>query len=417
MLFAMVTARRTPTRHFDPVSGTWPMIALDVVWVLLVSVTSFGVAGAIVGGSWSPVAQVVVAAVALFVLTALPMRHCLLRQRREVEEREELLGNESARRSCESRLVRALDMAVDEPAALAVVVSAVGALSPTIGVEVLLADSSKAHLTQAARSEREGAPSVGCDVGTPRSCPAVRQGHALRFDDSEEFDACPHLRRRSGAAVSAVCIPISVMGSSVGVVHAVRPCDESFAEPEIAGLSAVTQHLGARIGLLTAMRQSQLQANTDPLTGLLNRRSLEHEVRALMHDDRAFALVLADLDNFKVLNDTHGHDAGDRALRIFARILRDTLRNGDLLCRYGGEEFLVVLPGLTADEAASAFDRVRLELDTAAAGGQVPLFTVSAGVVDTDDGATLSELVTIADRCLMRAKADGRNRIVTGLSS
>lgn len=413
MMIAMAATRRTSTRHFDPVSGTWPIIALDVVWVVLVSVTSSGVAGAIVGGSWSPVAQVIVAGVALFVLTALPMRHFLLRQRREVEEREELLSNESARRSFESRLVRALDMAVDESAALCVAVSAVGALSPTIGVEVLLADSSKAHLTQAARSAHESAPAVGCGVGMPRSCPAVRQGHALRFDDSEEFDACPHLRRHSGGPVSAVCIPISVMGSSVGVVHAVRAREASFAEPEIAGLSAVTQHLGARIGLVTAMRQSQLQANTDPLTGLLNRRSLEHEVRALIHDDRAFALVLADLDNFKVLNDTHGHDAGDRALRIFARILRDTLRNGDLLCRYGGEEFLVVLPGLTADEAASAFDRVRLELDTAAAGGQLPPFTVSAGVVDTDDGATLSELVTIADRCLMRAKADGRNRIVT----
>ena len=413
MLIAMIPARRTSTRRFDPVSGTWPIIALDVVWVVLVSAASFGITNAVVDGPWSSVADVVVAGVALFVLAALPMRHFLLRQRREVEEREELLGNESARRSFESRLGRALDMAGDEPAALAVAISAVRALSPSIGVEVLLADSSKAHLTQAARSEHEGAPAVGCDVGMPRLCPAVRQGHALRFDDSEEFDACPHLRHRPGDPLSAVCIPISVMGSSVGVVHAVRPREASFAEPEIAGLSAVTQHLGARIGLVTAMTQSELQANTDPLTGLLNRRSLENEVRTLTHDDRAFALVLADLDNFKALNDMHGHDAGDRALRIFARILRDTLRDDDLLCRYGGEEFLVVLPGLTADEAASAFDRVRLELDAAAAGGQLPPFTVSAGVVDTDDGATLSDLVTIADRCLMRAKADGRDRVVT----
>jgi diguanylate cyclase (GGDEF)-like protein len=155
-----------------------------------------------------------------------------------------------------------------------------------------------------------------------------------------------------------------------------------------------------------------LQANTDPLTGLLNRRSLENEVHALMQDSQHFAIVLADLDHFKNLNDTHGHDAGDRALRMFSRVLRRTLRENDLLCRYGGEEFLIVLPGLTTEQAAVVFDRVRLELDMAASSGQVPPFTVSAGVIDSSHGATLAELVTNADECLMRAKAGGRNQSV-----
>lgn len=412
MNVAMNTPLGVRARRFDPMSGTWPIIALDVLWVVVVSLGSFGAASLVADGRAVLVAYVVIASPAMFLLTALPLRHFLLRQRREAEDREVLLGNESARRTFESRLARALDMANDEAAALAVATRAVKALSPTIGVEVLLADSSKAHLTRMARTDLDGAPMAGCDVGTPRSCPAVRQGHALRFDDSEQFDTCPHLRDRTGYPLTAACIPISVMGSSVGVVHAVRARHASFTEPEASGLAAVAQHLGARIGLVTAMSQSQLQASTDPLTGLLNRRSLENEVRSLIQDCQPFALVLADLDHFKVLNDTHGHDAGDRALRLFARILRRTVRDDDLLCRYGGEEFVVVLPGLSTAEAVAAFDRVRLELDVAAAGGQVPPFTVSAGVVDSTDGPTLAELVTLADRCLLRAKSDGRNRTV-----
>lgn len=400
-------------RRFDPMSGTWPIIVLDVAWVVVVSLVSFRVAYRVADGPWAVVAYVVLSSVAMFLLTAVPLRYFLMRQRRAAEAREVLLSNESARRSFESRLGRAFDMAGDEAAVLAVATRSVQALSTSIGVEVLLADSSKAHLTRAARTQFADAPAACCDVGTPRSCPAVRQGHALTFDDSEEFDACPHLRDRGGEPLRAVCIPVSVMGTSVGVVHAVRGRGSAFADREVSGLAAVAQMLGSRIGLVTAMSESQLQASTDPLTGLLNRRSLENEVRALMLDAQPFALVLADLDHFKILNDTHGHDAGDRALRMFSRILRRTLREDDLLCRYGGEEFLIVLPGLSTEQAAVVFDRVRLELDTAASSGQVPPFTVSAGVVDSSDGSTLAELVTNADECLMRAKAGGRNQSVT----
>jgi diguanylate cyclase (GGDEF)-like protein len=412
MKFTMTQAERPTARRFDPMSGTWTSIVLDLAWVVIVNLVSFRVANRVADGPWTVVAYVILSGVGMFVLTAVPLRYFLMRQRREAEAREVLLSNESARRIFDARLGRAFDMAGDEAAVLAVATRAVQSLSTTIGVEVLLADSSKAHLTRAAHTDFAGAPAACCDVGTPRSCPAVSQGHALTFDDSEEFDACPHLRDRGGDPLRAMCIPVSVMGSSVGVVHAVHRRETTFAEREVSGLAAVAQMLGSRIGLVTAMSESQLQANTDPLTGLLNRRSLENEVHALMQDSQHFALVLADLDHFKNLNDTHGHDAGDRALRMFSRVLRRTLRENDLLCRYGGEEFLIVLPGLTTEQAAVVFDRVRLELDTAASSGQVPPFTVSAGVVDSAHGATLADLVTNADECLMRAKAGGRNQSV-----
>jgi diguanylate cyclase (GGDEF)-like protein len=203
------------------------------------------------------------------------------------------------------------------------------------------------------------------------------------------------------------------MGSTTGVIHLVRPQDRPFTVRESTAVAGIAQQLGSRLGLVTAMTQSELQASTDPLTGLLNRRSLENQVRALAETGTHYAVVLADLDHFKVLNDTHGHDAGDRALRVFARVLRAVVRDGDLVCRYGGEEFLIVMPNSTSEHATRVVDRLRLELQATFTDGRTPPFTVSAGVTDTGDGDDLVELITLADRALRQAKNAGRNRTMT----
>ena len=249
-----------------------------------------------------------------------------------------------------------------------------------------------------------------CEVATPIGCPAVRSGHAVHHEDSRLLDACPHLRGRGPDPLSALCVPVSVAGSTVGVLHLVRSADEPFHDREIAGLTTVANMTGSRIGLVTAMAQSQLQASTDPLTGLLNRRSLENEVRSLVQQGERIAVVLADLDHFKVLNDTHGHDAGDRALRTFARVLRRAVRDHDLVCRYGGEEFIVVCPDSDKHGASLVFDRVRLELEATLTDGRTPPFTVSAGISDSSDADEFTDMITLADVALLQAKNDGRNR-------
>ena len=203
------------------------------------------------------------------------------------------------------------------------------------------------------------------------------------------------------------------MGSIVGVIHAVHllePTPPSIVE----GLEEVSRQLGARVGVLTAMAQSQLQANTDPLTGLLNRRSLEHEVTSWMHGGVTMAVVFADLDHFKHLNDTHGHDMGDRALRLFARTLRQSMPDAAVVSRYGGEEFVVVLPDCTTGEAVRLFEGTQRDLELAFADGRVPPFTVSAGVVDNsaNESIALDDLISGADSWLMSAKAAGRNRVL-----
>jgi len=411
-----------PQSHvrFDPMSGSWPMIGLNVVSVLLVTIGCWLAAEAIASDVWARALAlyVALAGTALFVLVALPLRFFLMQQRGEADRRETLIGAESARRDFDSRLVRALDMASDEPSVLDVAARAIRTRTHGTCAEVLLADSSRAHLSSVASAPDVACTgSCRCSVATPRECPAVRSGHALSFDDSDAFDTCPHLRDRGGPAISAVCIPVSVMGSSVGVVHAVRPATHGFVGEELTALSAVAQQLGSRLGLVRAMAQSEVQANTDPLTGLLNRRSLENQVWRLARDGEHFAVAIADLDHFKSLNDMHGHDAGDRALRLFAQVVKRTFRDVDLVCRYGGEEFLFVLPGARRALAAAAMDRVRLELAAAVGDGRTPPFTFSAGISDSGEAGSLAELVTLADSRLLQAKSAGRDRSVTGLSA
>ena len=121
---------------------------------------------------------------------------------------------------------------------------------------------------------------------------------------------------------------------------------------------------------------------------------------------------MGDLDHFKQLNDSHGHDAGDRALRSFSQTLRASLRNEDVICRYGGEEFVVLFPQRSASEAAAALQRVQEELLVSVASGSVAPFTVSFGVAHSDHDQGLEELCRVADAALFRAKREGRNRVI-----
>jgi diguanylate cyclase (GGDEF)-like protein len=122
-------------------------------------------------------------------------------------------------------------------------------------------------------------------------------------------------------------------------------------------------------------------------------------------------VILADLDHFKLLNDKHGHECGDRALRVFAEGLRESVRADDTASRYGGEEFIVLLPGAEVYEAIEVADRVRDYLDKASGRGDVPRFTASFGIAHSSDAKDLEDLVRRADGALFAAKHGGRDRI------
>jgi two-component system, cell cycle response regulator len=171
--------------------------------------------------------------------------------------------------------------------------------------------------------------------------------------------------------------------------------------------------------LRRSVQQSIEMALHDPLTGLNNRRFLERRLPAMIEAARrrglALTMMILDVDHFKRVNDTYGHEVGDRVLRGFAAQLRDIVRAGDLLCRLGGEEFVVVTPGCDAAEAARLAERARKTTEgwEFAIGGAVGAvsITVSIGVAEWRETWDSAELYRRADRALYLSKAAGRNRV------
>jgi diguanylate cyclase (GGDEF)-like protein len=202
------------------------------------------------------------------------------------------------------------------------------------------------------------------------------------------------------------------MGKTVGVLHATMPARQAFGDAEIVTLESLVRHLGGRLGMIRVLETTRLQAETDSLTGLLNRRSLAVRCRDLLTGSTPCSVAVCDLDHFKRLNDTHGHEAGDRALRLFARVVRQSVRPSDLVGRHGGEEFVLVFPGATASQAVIALERVREALGLAVTRSATPPFTCSFGVADyPSHGSTLDDLIQAGDRALYLAKTNGRDRI------
>ncbi len=206
------------------------------------------------------------------------------------------------------------------------------------------------------------------------------------------------------------------MGQTIGVLHTTGAVGSRPPDRVAVVLEQLAVRLGDRVGVLRAFERSEVQATTDPLTGLLNRRTLEDQVSVLLRRNIGMAVAYLDLDHFKRLNDTFGHEAGDRALRLFAKTLRDSARKEDLVSRWGGEEFLVVLPEATAAQAARFAERLREELALRVTQSNTPPFTASAGASDSLDADRFEEIVLLADSALLAAKHAGRNRTVLASS-
>ncbi|HET7568111.1 MAG TPA: diguanylate cyclase [Gaiellaceae bacterium] len=192
---------------------------------------------------------------------------------------------------------------------------------------------------------------------------------------------------------------------------------ERFDSEQRANAASLASHATIALDNARLHRLVERQALVDGLTGVANRRwceeALHREVAQAERLGTPLALVLADIDDFKAVNDVHGHAAGDETLRAFADVLRDTVRESDVAGRWGGEEFLLLLPGAEAEGAAQLADRVRLALSGRELDGAAGRFRVTSsfGVAAHRAGVDADALFAAADRALYRAKAAGKDRV------
>nr|WP_316653607.1 PleD family two-component system response regulator [uncultured Gellertiella sp.] len=200
--------------------------------------------------------------------------------------------------------------------------------------------------------------------------------------------------------------------------YIVRPLD-----PNELVARAITQIRRKRYNdrLRNSMKQSFEMAVTDPLTGLSNRRHLDNHLKILFNRaaarGRPLSVCITDIDRFKSVNDTYGHDAGDEVLKEFAARIRATVRGADLACRYGGEEFVVIMPDTLPDTATAIAERLRSAIECREfrlrPGGPSITITASMGIASNLAGAaTPEQMLKQADLALYEAKSNGRNRVV-----
>ena len=352
---------------------------------------------------WSIVIGVAIAGTCVAFIT----RHAL-RVEREQADRDAVQSDITQRTAFESSLQTALEMSRAEPSVFDIVAEALSRAAPAMRSELLLADSSKAHFRQVLVSSAQ-ADNMGCGVMSPDDCPAASRSRNMVFADSTALDACPNLR---GRHCSALCVPMSIGGNSVGVFHVTTEDGTPPSDTVEKDVGVVARRTSERLAMLRAFEVSQTQANSDSLTGLMTRRSLETTVRDLYATGTSYSVAYGDLDHFKILNDTFGHAAGDRSLRTFSQVLRDSLRPVDIAGRYGGEEFVIILPDCPVGEAQQVLERVRERLAERIIVADLPRFTVSFGVASSDQASTFDEVVALADAALLNAKAGGRDQVV-----
>ena len=155
------------------------------------------------------------------------------------------------------------------------------------------------------------------------------------------------------------------------------------------------------------------KANTDPLTGINNRRAADVWLEKMGNSARRCAVIFIDIDHFKAVNDTHGHDVGDAVLVEFAGLLRKRVRSHDMVARWGGEEFVVLLSSLTLEEAIKVAENLRQQI-AGVNTPNLPPITASLGVAHTSSGKDIGDTIKAADQALYQAKFEGRNRVCVG---
>jgi diguanylate cyclase (GGDEF)-like protein/PAS domain S-box-containing protein len=291
----------------------------------------------------------------------------------------------------------------------------------------------------------ESEPISGVDLFRPEDCWGLRLGRDHFVEDPEVDLICRHvgLAGHAGHVGETIvpprylCVPMMALGEALGVLHlraeppvaagntgdASQAAAASLNEARRRLAAAVAEHTAMALANLNLRETLRHQSIRDPLTGLFNRRyfeeSLEREVRRAQRRGVPLGIVMLDLDRFKGFNDSFGHEAGDVLLRALGELLRCKVRGEDVPCRYGGEEFALLLPEASLESSRERAEELRLAakgLQVAYQGHLLGPVTLSLGVaVYPDQGLSGPAVLRAADAALYQSKADGRDRVTSAL--
>jgi diguanylate cyclase (GGDEF)-like protein len=282
-----------------------------------------------------------------------------------------------------------------------------------------------------------GHPALVENFFAPQDCWALRRGRVHVLGDDAGVVSCAHLGNVRPRR--AMCVPMMAHGEAMGLLYldtgsvdadgVDENVDRKHGDQFAAQLSESDQQLAKTFAEQSALALANLnmreilkaQSIRDPLTGLYNRRymqeSLERELSRAGRKKSTLGIMMIDVDHFKHFNDTYGHEAGDAVLRQVGTILRTYFRGEDVACRYGGEEFTVILPEATVEATLKRAEQLReaVKKDVAQLHGQtLEAVSISVGISNFPaDGATGETLLRTADNALYRAKKQGRDCVVT----
>ena len=306
-----------------------------------------------------------------------------------------------------------LQVTESEPEAHALVKRHLERSLRTSRIVVLNRNNSQNRLEAATPLDPAGSLGQKLVDSSPRSCLAVRLGRAhTQSVEAEPLLSCELCGERS----RTTCVPSLVGGEVIGSVLVEH--DEPLTPTERSRIDQTVSQAAPVLANLRNLAIAEVRAATDGLTGLPNARALRDSlVRMIAQSSRSslpLSAILCDLDNFKQINDVYGHDKGDQALAAASAALRSSLRESDLAGRYGGEEFLILVPDTPLDGAVVLAEKLRSEVALVNVPGVDRAVTASFGVASFPNDAPDGEmLVRMADRALYAAKASGRNCVVT----
>ena len=269
-----------------------------------------------------------------------------------------------------------------------------------------------------------GSPPPSRSVFSPTDCWALRRGRLHVVHDGDPELKCPHVEE--SVPVGLLCTPLTAQTETLGLLHVQvrRRAAGKARAARLADRERLVKTLGEQLALALANIRLRAtlreESSRDSLTGLFNRRymeeSLDREVRRAAREGYGLGVLLADLDNFKQLNDAFGHAAGDDVLRQIGRHLSTAVRGEDIACRFGGEEFVIILPKAGLDDAYRRAEALRDGIKARSLdepGRLYPTATMSVGVAAyPDHGTSVAQLILAADSAMYLAKAQGRDRVV-----